>query len=380
MKTNQKQKNIPDGWVFGKVKDFAPLQRGYDLPVKNIYPGDYPVVFSNGSLKMHREYKVKGPGVVTGRSGTIGKVHFIEQNFWPHNTSLWVTDFKGNNPKFVYYFYKQLKLDRFGSGSGVPTLNRNDVHAYKTVFPVTLEQNRIVTVLETWDSGVEKLKQKIAIKKEIKKGLMQELLTGKKRLPGFSGEWREVKLGDISTINMGQSPESQYYNEKNNGLVLIQGNADLKNSKTLDRIYTTQITKTADYGDLIFTVRAPVGAVAYVAQDKVCIGRGVCSIKAKNSYLDFIFYKLKHHTNDFLRYEQGSTFSAINGKDIRNFKIQVPENNEQKVIAKILIVADDEITILEKKLTLWQEQKKYLLNNLVTGQIRTPENLLTTNQ
>src|SRR5690606_23412999 len=106
-------------WTTVSVKQFAPLQRGFDLPVSDIVRGDHPVVFSNGILKTRAEYKVKAPGVVTGRSGTIGKLTYVEKDFWPHNTTLWVTNFNGNNPKFVLYFYLQFKLERFGTGSGV---------------------------------------------------------------------------------------------------------------------------------------------------------------------------------------------------------------------------------------------------------------------
>jgi len=117
------------------VLDFAPLQRGFDLPVVTIVNGKFPVVFSNGILKHHHEYKAVAPGVVTGRSGTIGRVTYVEENYWPHNTSLWVTDFKKNLPKYVYYFYIQFDLERFGTGSGVPTLNRNDVHREMVFIP-----------------------------------------------------------------------------------------------------------------------------------------------------------------------------------------------------------------------------------------------------
>ena len=111
-------------WEIKKLGDVAPLQRGFDLPVDVIKIGEFPVVFSNGILKHHNEFKVKSPGVVTGRSGTIGKVTYVEKDFWPHNTSLWVTEFNNNNPKFIFYFYSQFNLERFGTGSGVPTLNR----------------------------------------------------------------------------------------------------------------------------------------------------------------------------------------------------------------------------------------------------------------
>ena len=127
-------------WEQRKFENFAPLQRGFDLPTTCIQNGEYPVVYSNGILKTHHKYKVKGVGVATGRSGTIGKVTFIEADFWPHNTALWVTDFCGNNPLFVYYFLKKMSLSKFATGSGVPTLNRNDVHDQIIKAPKLKEQ------------------------------------------------------------------------------------------------------------------------------------------------------------------------------------------------------------------------------------------------
>lgn len=115
-------------------------------------PGPYPVVMSNGIGGWHSKYMVKGPGVVTGRSGTIGSLHYIEQNFWPHNTSLWVTSFNGNEPRFIYWLYASIGVERFGSGSGVPTLNRNDVHDLRVGFPCDVaEQRRIGTFFSCLD-------------------------------------------------------------------------------------------------------------------------------------------------------------------------------------------------------------------------------------
>ena len=142
-----------DPWEQRKLGDVAPLQRGFDLPVNQMTPGPYPVVMSNGIGGWHSKYMVKGPGVVTGRSGTIGSLHYIEQNFWPHNTSLWVTSFNGNEPRFIYWLYASIGLERFGSGSGVPTLNRNDVHDLRVGFPCDVaEQRRIGTFFSRLDS------------------------------------------------------------------------------------------------------------------------------------------------------------------------------------------------------------------------------------
>ena len=113
--------------------------------------GKYPVVMSNGINGYHAEFKAKGPGVVTGRSGTIGNIHYIECNYWPHNTALWVTDFRGNVPLFVYYMYQRLNLSRFGTGSGVPTLNRNDVHDAVISIPKPAEQDMISSLFSMID-------------------------------------------------------------------------------------------------------------------------------------------------------------------------------------------------------------------------------------
>lgn len=145
--------NYTPAWEQRKLGEVAPLQRGFDLPVNQMTPGPYPVVMSNGIGGWHSKYMVKGPGVVTGRSGTIGSLHYIEQNFWPHNTSLWVTSFNDNEPRFIYWLYASIGLERFGSGSGVPTLNRNDVHDLRVGFPCDVaEQRRIGTFFSRLDT------------------------------------------------------------------------------------------------------------------------------------------------------------------------------------------------------------------------------------
>jgi type I restriction enzyme S subunit len=108
-----------------EFRDFVTLQRGFDLPIPKMKEGEVPVLGSNCIVGYHNEVKVEPPGVVTGRSGTLGIVQYTDKPFWPHNTSLWVKDFKGNFPKFVYYKLQTLKLERFNGGASVPTLNRN---------------------------------------------------------------------------------------------------------------------------------------------------------------------------------------------------------------------------------------------------------------
>ena len=168
-----------DAWEQRKVKDIAPLQRGFDLPTSQMEEGVYPVVMSNGIGGYHSQYKVKGPGIVTGRSGTIGKLHYIEDDYWPHNTTLWVTDFYGNNQKFIYYMYQYLDLSRFSTGSGVPTLNRNDVHDEAVYIPNVGEQNKISDYLTTLDHLITLHQRKCDEIKEVKKFMLQNMFPQK---------------------------------------------------------------------------------------------------------------------------------------------------------------------------------------------------------
>ena len=170
-------------WEVKRLGEIAPLQRGFDILTTRLRAGVYPVVYSNGVSNHHNEFMVKGPGVVTGRSGTIGNVHFVEGDFWPHNTSLWVTSFRGNCPKFIFYLFSYQNFERFGTGSGVPTLNRNDVHAIKVNIPTTFaEQTAIATILSDMDAEIAALEERQTKTRALKQGMMQELLTGKTRL------------------------------------------------------------------------------------------------------------------------------------------------------------------------------------------------------
>ena len=173
---------IPEEWEIKTFEKFAVLQRGFDLPVQDRQVGKYDLVTSNGVTDTHAEYKVKGPGVVTGRSGTLGNVFYIENDFWPLNTTLYIKDFHGNHEKFVYYKIKSFDVSRFGTGTGVPTLNRNIVHKEIVAVPKYAEQKEIAEILSAVDEKIsvnKKLKEKLTL---LKKGLMQDLLSGRKRV------------------------------------------------------------------------------------------------------------------------------------------------------------------------------------------------------
>jgi type I restriction enzyme S subunit len=122
---------IPAEWEIGTLFDLIELQRGFDLPTQNRKEGSFPIFASTGTNEKHSEFKVKAPGIVTGRSGSLGEVFYVDEDFWPLNTTLWVKHFKKATPIYSYYVLKGINIIDYNGGSAVPTLNRNDIHRHQ---------------------------------------------------------------------------------------------------------------------------------------------------------------------------------------------------------------------------------------------------------
>lgn len=160
---------------------------------------------------------------------------------------------------------------------------------------------------------------------------------------------------------MGQSPDSASYNTEGVGLPLVQGNADMKNGITTPTKYTSNPTKTCDAGEIILSVRAPVGSVG-VSNQKICLGRGVCSISSPNN--DYILQYLKHCEKQWRTLEQGGTFTAISGDDIKNFPLMLPNDTEIENIVRLLKGLDNLISRQELQLEKLIYCKQGLLQSL----------------
>lgn len=172
-----------DGWVEKRLEDVCVLQRGFDLPTHSRTAGDYPLVSSSGVIDTHNEGPIKGPGVATGRSGSIGNVFYISEDYWPLNTVLYVKEFHGNIPRFVYWLLTHFDLRRFASGTGVPTLNRNFVHDERVLIPETRElQVRVSNKLDGLEQETQRLEslyqRKLAALDELKKSLLHQAFSG----------------------------------------------------------------------------------------------------------------------------------------------------------------------------------------------------------
>jgi len=208
--------------TLGEILTF---QRGFDITKKEQSPGEVPIVSSSGISSYHNQVKVKAPGVVIGRKGTLGTVHYIEGDFWPHDTTLWVKDFKGNNQKFISYFLKTLKLENFDTGSSNPTLNRNHLHKIRVLFPVSPIQRKIAAILSAYDDLIENNKRRIVFLENMAEEIYREWFV-RFRFPGYKETefvkgvpkgWRQKTFRDIVEYYIGggwgEESESPIYSK-----------------------------------------------------------------------------------------------------------------------------------------------------------------------
>jgi len=206
---------MSNGWICCTLGDVLTLQRGFDITKKEQKQGSVPVISSSGIHSFHDTAKVNGPGVIIGRKGSLGTVFYIEEDYWPHDTTLWVKDFHSNLPKFTYYFLSTLNLALFDVGASNPTLNRNHVHLLPVCWPPLPTQRKIAAILSAYDDLIENNTRRIAILEEMAQSLYREWFVyfrfpghEKKRMVesvlGMIPEgWEVVKLGDALTLQRG---------------------------------------------------------------------------------------------------------------------------------------------------------------------------------
>lgn len=373
---------IPVEWEVKRLGEIAPLQRGFDLPTSALVHGSVPVVYSNGILNFHKTGLCDAPGLITGRSGTIGKFTFIERgSYWPHNTTLWVTSFCGNDPKFIYYFYSCIGFERFSDGTGVPTLNRNNLYAYPVAIPTSVdEQRRIAEALSDADAWIESLDKLIEKKKLVKQGAMQALLSGKTRLPGFSWKWEERRLGEIGfllreNINPQASPTQDFFEYS---------------MPNYDTGQHPQVVRGSQMHSARIPIHAPVVLFnkLNVRQKRIwlvenCPDHSVCSSEFLPFYSEtidckFLAYYLasEQSTSDFIECSTGTSNSQkrITPRDFLDYLVSVPPTlAEQRAIATVLSDMDAELAALSREKAKAEQIKQGMMQDLLTGRVRLAE-------
>ena len=352
---------IPSDWMVKPISQVAPLQRGFDLPTREIRPGPFPVVYSNGVENFHSVAMVKGPGVVTGRSGTLGKVHYIDTDYWPHNTSLWVTRFNDNIPKFIYYLYESLSFGRFASGSGVPTLNRNDAHSCRIALPSDRnEQRAIATTLSNVDALLDGLDRLIAKKRDLKQAAMQQLLTGQVRLPGFSGEWETKQLGDLLAYERPDRYIVKSTEYSNHGDIPV-----LTANKAFILGYTTEAFGVcADLPAIVFDDFTTASKFATAPFKVKSSAIKLLRPRYNRTSLRFLFDRMQ-----LIRFPVGD-HRRYYISDYQNIRLPIPESDEQLAVVSVLSDMDAEIAALEARRNKTRDLKQAMMQELLTGKTR----------
>lgn len=290
-------------------KDFVELHRGYDLPKRSRKNGTIPVIASTGIIGSHNISKVLGPGVITGRSGSIGKVNYVKSNFWPLNTTLYVSDFKNNNPKYVYYRLQTLSLGKFASGSAVPTLNRNDLSELEISIHEKEEQNKIVAKLEPFEKKIELNNQINDNLATLKTSIFDKLFKNK------MSSHLNGNLSNITIITSGKRPKKKFDNKSSVAKYPIVGASKIM-GYTDRYLYNESILTTGRVGThgVIQRFRKPV----WVSDN---------SFVFKTEHEDYLFEIL----NNWIKYSalnRGSTQPLITQTDLKNIDIYVPTKEE----------------------------------------------------
>ena len=358
-------------WDSKSLKEIAPLQRGFDLPSSEVQPGSVPVFYSNGVQRFHNVGMVSAPGLMTGRSGTIGKLHFIENGeYWPHNTSLWVTSFKGNVAKFVYFLFDAIGMGRFSSGSGVPTMNRNDVHAHISAVPRSLaEQQKIADCVTSLDEVIAAQGRKVEALKAHKRGLMQQLFPreGKTRprlrFPEFhdAPEWRYMLLRELEDKKLVQLGRGD-----------VISHDDMRANPGLNPVYSSSVINQGlmgTYGEYMFDEELISwsidggGHFFHRPKHKFSVTNvsGFMRVLSNEVICSFLALQLQQlHASQKFDYQQKAHPSVIRAL----YSVGLPDPREQQRIANCLSSLDTQITAESNQLTALKTHKQGLMQQL----------------
>ena len=380
MKTESKIrfKKYNDVWENVKLTEVAPIVMGQSPDSKNYTdnPNDYILVQGNADMQNGRvvprvwttqvtKLAEKGDLILSVRApvGDIGKTDY--------NVVLGrgVAAIRGND--FLFYLLSRMKQtnywSKFSTGSTFESINSSDIKSAEICLPSPEEQSAIGSLFRTLDDLLTSYKDNLANYQSLKATMLSKMFpkTGHTvpeiRLDGFEGEWETKILSEVTNITMGQSPKSENYTDNPNDYILVQGNADIKDKQVVPRLWTTEVTKMAEIGDIILTVRAPVGDIGKTDYN-VVIGRGVAAIKGN----DFIFYTLEKMkmTGFWNRFSTGSTFDSISSNDIKEAIIQIPTLKEQQAIGSYFYNLDQLITSYQEKISQLETLKKKLLQDM----------------
>lgn len=357
-------------WEQRKLKDFTLSYSGGTPTVsnKNYYNGTIPFIRSGeisgertelfiseeGLNKSSAKRVHKGQILYALYGATSGEVSLSKIDGAINQAILAISTKEGYSNAFLSFWLRKEK-DRITATflqGGQGNLSGEIVKNLIVPVPSQLEQTKIGNFFNQLDGIITLHQRKLETLKKLKRTLLQKMFPKKGQLkpelrfPGFTNDWEQRELCEVAKVTMGQSPRGENYTSDPNDKILIQGNADLRNGWVCPRVWTKEVTKTCNKGDIIFSVRAPVGDVGKTAYDAV-IGRGVASIKGS----DFVFQTLQYlkQKGYWTKVSAGSTFDSVNSDTLRKTLIQIPiDPQEQAKIGEFFSSLDGAITLHQR--------------------------------
>lgn len=370
-------------WYERRLGEVCTLQRGFDLPTKQRKQGDYPLISSSGCTDSQAEAKVFGSGVVTGRSGSIGSVFFIEQDFWPLNTTLYIKDFHGNDPRFIFYLLSKFDLKRFASGTGVPTLNRNSVHSELVYVTSKIsEQKRIVAILDEVFEGIDRAialaEKNLVNTRELFESYLNAIFTQKDK------GWVQSKLSKVcEKITDGTHQTPKYFET---GFVFLSsrnvttGAIDWDKVKYIDDAQHIAMQKRVSprLHDILLAKNGTTGVAALV--DKDIVFDIYVSLALLRPLAAILPRFMLHFVNSPVAKEQfnkrlkGIGVPNLHLEEIREVTICYPQD---LALQESIVVKIDEMrsqilrleTIYRKKIAALKELKQSILQKAFTGEL-----------
>ena len=394
--------DIPDGWEVKKLGEVAEIYRGASpRPISNyltnsdlgipwikigdINPNDKYIIATKEKITQDgaKYSKIIHSGYfVLSNSMSIGRPYISKITGCIHDGWLSISNYEKNiTTDYLYYAlnsqYIKKSFTNHASLGTVTNLNSDIVKNTMILLPPLDEQKKIADILSLWDKAIQQTKELIAYKETQKKGLMQNLLTGKKRLHGFNDDWKTIKLGEICEYQNGNSNEEYIVSNGQYSLITLNSidiNGRLKNEhKKVDRGFPflnkndiIMILSDIAHGFFLGLSTIIEENNKYILNQRVGLLRPIKNINSM-----FVSYLINLNQHYFKKHGQGSSQLNLSKSDIINFPIHIPlDIKEQNIIVEIISKADEEINLLNKQLDLYMEQKNGLMQNLLTGKVR----------
>jgi type I restriction enzyme S subunit len=344
------------------LEDLVFFQRGFDITQAQQRAGTYPVVSSSGITSFHDEFMAIGPGVVIGRKGTLGSVHYVPDNYWPHDTTLWSKDLRGNHPRFVYYFLKTLNLKRFDVGNSNPTLNRNHIHELAIRIPPLDAQERVAAVLSAYDDLIENNTRRMALLEQSARLLYEEWFV-RLRFPGREHTrltdgapvgWRH-RLGDVVNLKRGYDLPNQ---DRGEGIVPIVSSSGITGTHNEAKVKGPGVV-TGRYGTL--------GEVFYVEDDFWPLNTALYVHDFKGNHPLLILQLLRHL--NFNTQNAAGAVPGVNRNVLHELEVTFPPPAQQKRVAAYFGDFSDQMRCLRAMNEKLRQARDTLLPRLMTGEV-----------